>query len=437
MTTEVEDSTGASSGRSRGDGTKGRREPHAKAIYAAIAAAYLGFAGIGIVDPILPVIAEKIGVTAWQVELLFTAYVAVMAVGMIPAVLAAARWSNKRILLTGLVFILLSAMLAAFSQNITQLSILRGTWGLGNAMFFATAMTIVVSLANDSEWAVGRWEAAIGLGLSTGPLIGGLLGNITWRLPFFACGIFMLVAFIVAARSVKEPGEGAQQRRPMRASEPFRLFRNPRFAAVAAIAATYNFCFFVILGYTPLVLHMSAIPLGLVFTGWGVGVALGILVFGRPLAHRIGYVQTVGAALVGIMICLVLIATSGSRGELVAVLVVSGVCIGLVNATLTDLALGLAGAERSVTTGGFNLVRWGGAAIAPVVAGLVGEHVDAMAPFWLAAGVLAVGLIVFGWRGHHLADGMGERVAWTRWTRFGRIDSAAVPMAANANADGH
>lgn len=390
------------------------REPHAKAIYAAIAAAYLGFAGIGIVDPILPVIAVKIGVTAWQVELLFTAYVAVMAIGMIPAVLGASRWSNKRILLTGLVFILLSALLAAFSQNITQLATLRGTWGLGNAMFFATAMTIVVSLARDSEWAVGRWETAIGLGLSTGPLIGGLLGNLTWRLPFFACGVFMLVAFLVAARSVKEP---ERRPRPMTVSEPFRLFGKTRFAAIALIAATYNFCFFVILGYTPLVLDMSAIPLGLVFTTWGVGVALGILVLGRPLAQRIGYVQTVGAALVGILGCLVLMATSASRLELVLVLVVSGVCIGLVNATLTDLALGLAGAERSVTTGAFNLVRWGGAAVAPVVAGLLGQHVAPFAPYWLASGVLALGLVVFAWRGHDLAHGMGERVLWARWSR--------------------
>jgi MFS transporter, ACDE family, multidrug resistance protein len=408
-----------------------QREPHARAIYAAVAAAYLGFAGIGIVDPILPVIAVRIGVTAWQVELLFTAYVAVMAVGMIPAVLAASRWSNKRILLAGLGFILCSALLAAFSQNITELASLRGTWGLGNAMFFATAMTIVVSLARDSQWAVGRWEAAIGLGLSTGPLIGGLLGNVTWRLPFFACGVFMLVAFLVAARSVREP---ERRVRPMSPAEPFRLFGRARFAAVAAIAATYNFCFFIILGYTPLVLGMSAIPLGLVFTAWGVGVALGILVLGHPLAHRIGYVHTVGAALAGILACLVLMATSAGRPELVLVLVVSGVCIGLVNATLTDLALGLAGAERGVTTGAFNLVRWGGAAVAPVVAGLLGEHVAPRAPYWLAAGVLALGLAVFAWRGHHLASGMGERVLWARWSRARRRRPAPAEAEVEAEA---
>ncbi|MEK8109865.1 hypothetical protein NKG94_46390 [Micromonospora sp. M12] len=36
-------------------------------------------AGIAVVDPILPAIGDAIGVSAWQVELLFTAYIAVMA----------------------------------------------------------------------------------------------------------------------------------------------------------------------------------------------------------------------------------------------------------------------------------------------------------------------------------------------------------------------
>jgi MFS transporter, ACDE family, multidrug resistance protein len=388
-------------------------EPHRRGIYAAVAAAYLAFAGIGIVDPILPVIATKIGINSWQVELLFTAYVAVMALGMIPAVLLASRRSNKAILLAGLLVVMLSATLAAFSGTITQLAAFRGTWGLGNAMFFATAMTIVVNLARDAEWAIGRWEAAIGLGLATGPLIGGVLGTVTWRLPFLACGVFMLFALLIAARAVTEP---AGEKRPIRAGEPFRLFGRPAFAAIAAVAAAYNFCFFVILGYTPLVLHLPAIPLGLAFTGWGAGVAAGILGLGHPLAHRIGYVRTVGLSLAGILACLALMGTVSGRAATIAVLVVSGVFIGLVNATLTDLALGLtagAGADRAVTTGAFNLVRWGGAAAAPVVSGYLGEHAGAATPFRLAAGVLLAGLVLFAATARRLAAGMGERTPWS------------------------
>jgi len=56
-----------------------RHEPNRSAIIATAVAAYLAIAGIAVVDPILPAIGEAIGVTPWQVELLFTAYIAVMA----------------------------------------------------------------------------------------------------------------------------------------------------------------------------------------------------------------------------------------------------------------------------------------------------------------------------------------------------------------------
>lgn len=36
-------------------------------------ATFLAFMGIGVVDPILPIISEKIGATHWEVEMLFTA----------------------------------------------------------------------------------------------------------------------------------------------------------------------------------------------------------------------------------------------------------------------------------------------------------------------------------------------------------------------------
>ena len=62
-----------------------RPEPHRAAIYSTAFTAFFAIAGIAVVDPILPVIGAEIGASTWQIELLFTAYIAVMALGMIPA----------------------------------------------------------------------------------------------------------------------------------------------------------------------------------------------------------------------------------------------------------------------------------------------------------------------------------------------------------------
>ncbi|SCE71267.1 Predicted arabinose efflux permease, MFS family [Micromonospora matsumotoense] len=391
-------------------------EPHRSAIYATTLVAFLAIAGIAVVDPILPAIGTAIGVTAWQVELLFTAYIAVMAVGMIPATLASGRFGFKPVLVTGVSVVGLAAIAASFSNDIVQLSVLRGVWGLGNAMFFATAMVVLVNLANDREWVVGLFETALGLGFAVGPLIGGLLGEVSWRLPFFVCGMFMVFALLVAARRLREP---THRQPPVRLGQIFATYRRPAFLILCVVTAAYNFVFFVVLGYTPLFLGLDVIPLGLAFTGWGLGLAAGILLIGHRLAHRIGAVQTVGVALVGLLACMALFATSTSTAESLVVLVLAGLCMGLANANLTDLALGLGSADRRVATGAFNLVRWGAAAPAPILSGKLAEHSLAL-PFWVGFGVLAVGLLVYLAFAHLMAAGYGERLRWSRGNQAAR-----------------
>ena len=390
-----------------------RVEPNRGAIYATVLVAFLAIAGIAVVDPILPAIGEAIGVTAWQVELLFTAYIAVMALGMIPATLASGRFGFKPVLLTGVAVVGTAAIGASFSDNIVQLSVLRGIWGLGNAMFFATAMVVLVALANDREWVVGLFETALGLGFAVGPLIGGLLGQLSWRLPFFVCGIFMVVALAVAGTRVREP---TTRQAPVRLRAIAATYRRPAFRALVGVTAAYNFVFFVVLGYAPLFLGVGIVPLGLCFTGWGIGLAVGILVVGHRLAHRIGAVPTIGVALTGLLICLVLLAASTSTAAAVVVLIAYGLCMGLDTANLTDLALGLGDSDRRVTTGAFNLVRWGAAAPAPILAGKLAEHSPAL-PFWVAAGVLTLGLLGYLAGANLMAAGHGERMPWARRER--------------------
>ncbi len=388
-------------------------EPHRTAIYATALTAFFAIAGIAVVDPILPVIGAEIGASTWQIELLFTAYLLVMAVGMIPAVIATGRFGYRAVLAAGVSTVAVAAGLAALSGTIGQLAVLRGLWGLGNAMFFATAMVLLVALAADREWVVELFETCVGLGFAVGPLLGGLLGQISWRVPFAACGGLMLIALAVSVTRLRDPQEPPTA---LTLRDVWQPFRRPAFRVLCVVTAAYNFVFFVVLGYTPVFLGLGVIPLGLVFTAWGIGLAVGILVVGHRLAHRIGAVATVGVAVAGLLVTLVLLATSAGTAESVVVLVFAGVCMGIANANLTDLALGLGGAERRTTTAAFNLVRWGCAAPAPVIAGLL-HPVSATAPYWVAAGVLVLGLAVFAWRGHTMATGVGERLAWNRAAR--------------------
>lgn len=387
-----------------------RDEPNKAAIYATAVTAFFAIAGIGVVDPILPVIGAEIGATTWQIELLFTAYIAVMAIFMIPVTISTGRFGYKKVLAAGVGVVAVAAILASTAGSIGSLAALRGLWGLGNAMFFVTAMVLLIALAKDREWVVELYETCLGLGLALGPLLGGLLGQISWRVPFFACGVFMIGALVVAVTKLKDP---AEKPAPLTFRRSFAAFRRPAFVIVAIVVATYNFVFFTVLGYGPVVLGLGVVPLGLVFTGWGVGLAVGILVVGHRLAHRLGAVTTVGIAFVVLLATLVGLALSPATWFSIVVLVVAGLCMGVTNANVTDLALATGDPERRVTTGAFNLVRWGFAAPAPVVSGLLAEHVSQASPFWVATVVLAVGVVVL--------------VAFRR-----RIEAAATPAEVEA-----
>src|SRR3954471_24453345 len=70
-------------------------------------------------------------------------------------------------------------------------------WGLGNALFISTALSVIVGAASGGlAGAIVLYEAALGLGIAAGPLVGGLLGDISWRGPFFGVSALMAVALI-------------------------------------------------------------------------------------------------------------------------------------------------------------------------------------------------------------------------------------------------
>ena len=90
--------------------------------------------------------------------------------------------------------------LAGASNSIGAIVGLRAGWGLGNALFIATALSVIIGSASGGvAGAVILYEAALGLGISVGPLLGGELGAISWRGPFFGVAVLMTIGFVATA----------------------------------------------------------------------------------------------------------------------------------------------------------------------------------------------------------------------------------------------
>ncbi|HKK02136.1 MAG TPA: MFS transporter, partial [Desulfuromonadales bacterium] len=118
-----------------------------KAVWATAFAAMVGFMSIGLVDPILTSIASGLHATPSQVSLLFTSYFAVTAVMMLVTGVISSRFGGRATLLLGAALIAVFAGLSGTSQSVAALVLYRGGWGLGNALFVATALSVIVASA--------------------------------------------------------------------------------------------------------------------------------------------------------------------------------------------------------------------------------------------------------------------------------------------------
>lgn len=184
-----------------------------KAVWAVAFASVIAFMGIGLVDPILKPIAEQLDATPSQVSLLFTSYMLVTGVAMLFTGMISSRIGAKKTLLWGLAIIVVFAAAAGTSDTINQIVGFRAGWGLGNALFIATALAAIVGAASGGvAQAIILYEAALGIGIAVGPLVGGVLGNISWRAPFFGVATLMAIAFILIigrrTRAASDPWSG-------------------------------------------------------------------------------------------------------------------------------------------------------------------------------------------------------------------------------------
>jgi len=380
------------------------------AVWAVAFACVIAFMGIGLVDPILPAIAADLAATPTETEMLFTSYLLITGIAMFFTSWLSSRIGAKRTLLIGLALIVLFALAAGLSQDVESIIGFRAGWGLGNALFISTALaTIVGAAAGGTSSAIILYEAALGLGIAIGPLLGGLLGSISWRGPFFGSATLMAIGFIAIVVLLKTEGPRPT---PTRLSAPFRALARPGLGILAAAALFYNIGFFVLLAYTPFALVPlglgSAISLGLVFFGWGIALAVTSVWVAPLLTRRMRRSRVLWLVLP--LLALDLTAAGlliGSPAGLVGCVIVGGLLLGVLNTVLTESVMEATDLPRSVASSAYSGVRFLGGAIAPPAATLLADQVASATPFYAAGAAVLVALLVIVLGRRHLARADG------------------------------
>lgn len=371
-----------------------------RAVWAVAFACVISFMGIGLVDPILPALASQLRANPSQVELLFTSYLLVTAVAMLITGWVSSLLGAKRTLVVGLVLIVVFSALAGHADSINGIIGFRAGWGLGNALFIATSLAVIVASASGGfNGAIILYESALGVGIATGPLLGGELGAISRRGPFYGVAVLMGIALVATVLLVKPTPRPARVSSPI---DPIRALRHRGLLTVSITALFYNWGFFTLLAYTPFPMGLGAHELGYVFAGWGVLVAIFSVFVAPRLQRRFGTPRTlyVNLALLAAVLLVIAVDTS-SRTTLVVAVIGSGALLGVNNTLVTTAVMTVSPVPRPVASAAYGFVRFIGGGLAPFVAGKLAEHYNVHVPFYLGAATIVVSILVLA-TGHRL-----------------------------------
>lgn len=365
-------------------------------------ATIISFMGLGLVDPILPAIAEKLHATPSQVSLLFTSYNLITGIAMLITGVVSSRIGIKWTLLIGILFIIIFSALAGSSNGIWGVVGFRGGWGLGNALFIATALSAIVGLSvGGTAKAIILYEAAIGLGISVGPLLGGELGSISWRGPFYGVSVLMIIAFL--ALLLKMP-KVAKSKTKSSVLDPIKALKFPGLFRLGLTAFLYNIGFFTLMAYAPFVMGLDEHGLGYVFLGWGLCLAFTSVFVAPKIQAKFGTIKSMCTMLT--LFALTLLAmgiwTDSSTAVIVAV-IVAGLFLGTNNTLITTAVMEVAPVERSIASAAYSFVRFLGGGVGPWLANKLAETYTPHIPFITGAIFVLLAMLVVATGRKHLA----------------------------------
>jgi EmrB/QacA subfamily drug resistance transporter len=156
-------------------------------------AAFLSPFGISSVNIALPSIEKEFLMDAILLSWVSTSYLLSSAVFLVPLGKIADLYGRKRVFACGIMTFTLASLGSAFSNSAFMLIFFRIVQGIGGAAIFCVGATILTSLFPSGELGkvLGINVAAVYLGSSLGPFLGGLLTHhLGWR-SIFAVNVLL------------------------------------------------------------------------------------------------------------------------------------------------------------------------------------------------------------------------------------------------------
>ena len=142
-----------------------------------------------------------LGASQSQLEWAINSYTLVFAGLLFTFGVIGDKIGRKRMLMIGLALFGIASLLSAYSRTPEQLIFARAAMGLGGAAVMPQTLSIISNVFEPAERprAIGLWAMAVGLGIATGPVLGGLLLDHFWWGSVFLINVPVTAVGIIAA----------------------------------------------------------------------------------------------------------------------------------------------------------------------------------------------------------------------------------------------
>ena len=204
--------------------------------------------GLGLIFPILPqLVTELSGGSAAQAAFTYGLLVSIYALMLFifAPILGSLsdRFGRRPLILIALLGLGINYLLLALAPSLNWLIVARIVTGImGASITTANAYIADISTAKNRAQNFGLVGATFGLGFILGPALGGILGAISPRLPFYAAALLALLNCLYALLILPE-SLPADKRRAFswRKASPLSLLQLRRYPIVAGLAVAYLF----------------------------------------------------------------------------------------------------------------------------------------------------------------------------------------------------
>ncbi len=235
--------------------------------------------GVGIVVPLLPIHAHRLGAGGFQIALIFGAYAISRALFLPVFGHLSDRRGRKTFLTAGLLIYAVVSLALAFLDGIASLVVIRLSHGVASAMLIPVFQAYAADLAPAGREGrvMGLYGTVVLVGMSLGPVVGGAV-NDHWglRATFWIMGVLALMGFAVCARYLPATATERVLREAPRPGAWRALLRDRSLGALFAFRFAYVVGVGIIWAFVPLhaslELSLSSASIGLVLT---LGIASG------------------------------------------------------------------------------------------------------------------------------------------------------------------